>query len=265
MQSLLTFKDPNSLVDIRVTGESPKRASVIDVIRAVTGQNNDQAACYLRRMKQSHFHISTICTNIKFGYNQKPTPAADVFGIVEIVLLLPGKKAGQFRKDSAELVVRFLGGDRDLIQKIVDIDENTTEATNPFKAAVAARKRKYAALEDTIKLYLVIYHNTQDLIKRAGVTDPRMHGVLESKVTTCTVGMTATDYKTAHGAKKSQSARQLMSTTELALAGLIKSMQADEIKRRGCNGDAAVILATDDVCKRAANFRLAIKAEPLDE
>ena len=44
------------------------------------------------------------------GRGQRETPVADVRGIVEVTMLLPGKRAAQVRRQAAELLVRYLGG-----------------------------------------------------------------------------------------------------------------------------------------------------------
>ena len=49
--------------------------------------------------------------NFRFpGRGQRETPIADVRGIVEIVMLLPGRHAARIRRQAAELRCRYLGG-----------------------------------------------------------------------------------------------------------------------------------------------------------
>ena len=51
-------------------------------------------------------------TDLKFkGRGQRLTPLTDVHGIIEFVMLLPGKHAANVRRQAAELLVRYLGGD----------------------------------------------------------------------------------------------------------------------------------------------------------
>ena len=42
-------------------------------------------------------------------------PAADVRGMVEIIMLLPGHHAARVRRHAAELLVRYLGGELKII------------------------------------------------------------------------------------------------------------------------------------------------------
>ena len=48
----------------------------------------------------------------------KDSPACDVRGIVEIIMLLPGRHAAHVRRQAAELLVRFLGGDMGIISEV---------------------------------------------------------------------------------------------------------------------------------------------------
>ena len=50
---------------------------------------------------------------------QKNTPAADVKGIVEIIMLMPGQQAARVRRQAAELLVRYLGGGLGMIDEVI--------------------------------------------------------------------------------------------------------------------------------------------------
>ncbi len=49
----------------------------------------------------------------------KDTPVADVRGIVEIIMLLPGHRAARVRRQAAELLVRYLGGDMRIVDEVI--------------------------------------------------------------------------------------------------------------------------------------------------
>ena len=56
--------------------------------------------------------VTQILGDFKFrGQGQKKTPVTDVRGAVELVLLLPGRYAAQVRRQAADLIVRYMGGD----------------------------------------------------------------------------------------------------------------------------------------------------------
>ena len=57
--------------------------------------------------------------NFRFpGRGQRETTIADVRGIVEIVMLLPGRHAARIRRQAAELLCRYLGGDLALVDEV---------------------------------------------------------------------------------------------------------------------------------------------------
>ena len=60
--------------------------------------------------KLSHFRFP--------GQGQRSTAVACATGIIEIVLLLPGKQAARVRRQAAELLCRYLGGDISLVEEV---------------------------------------------------------------------------------------------------------------------------------------------------
>ena len=83
-----------SVCQIRKTDTVPPRISVIDVVEAITGQVKSNAGKTLERIKESHPEVYPNWINFRSpGRGQRETPIADVRGIVEIVMLLPGRHA----------------------------------------------------------------------------------------------------------------------------------------------------------------------------
>ena len=83
---------------LRVTEESPPHISVIDVVAAITGLNSSNAAVAFTRLKNEHPDVTARCSHVKFRDSrgrrgQKDSPTCDVRGIVEIIMLLPGRQA----------------------------------------------------------------------------------------------------------------------------------------------------------------------------
>ena len=90
-------------------GYSPPHVSVVDVVAAITGMTGANAGHYYERLRDSHPEVCTICTNYRFpGRGQRNTPVTDARGIVEIIMLLPGRHAARVRRQAAELLVRYL-------------------------------------------------------------------------------------------------------------------------------------------------------------
>ena len=55
------------------------------------------------------------------GRGQRDTPVVDVRGIVEIVMLLPGRHAARLRRQTAELLCRYPAGDLTLVDEVCRI------------------------------------------------------------------------------------------------------------------------------------------------
>ena len=109
----LLGKRATDIVNIRMTHEDPPAISVIDVVQVITGMAKNNAGNYFERMKTTHPEVSTNCRNYRFpGRGQRATPVmADTRSIVELILALPGRHADRVRRQAAELLVRYLGGD----------------------------------------------------------------------------------------------------------------------------------------------------------
>ena len=108
-----------SLGRIRKTPEIPPRVSVYDVIGVITGQLPKHCVTTFDRLSNSHPEVTTTCGKFKFaGQGQRETPVADAREITEIIMVLSGRGAAQFRKKSADVIVRYLGGCPTLVEEI---------------------------------------------------------------------------------------------------------------------------------------------------
>ena len=121
---------------VRKTLDVPPKVSVFDMIAAVTEQSSKDAWTIFQRLKLEHPEVSTRCGNFKFpGQGQRLTPVTDARGVVTIINLLPGRAAASFRAISADVLVRFLGGDLTLIAEI----QRNAEAQAVLPADAPAR------------------------------------------------------------------------------------------------------------------------------
>ena len=108
-----------SVRQIRKTAEDPPRVSVLDVISAVTGLDSSNASTVYTRLREQFPEVGTTSSNFKFpGRGQRDTPITCVKGAVLIVMLLPGRTAGNVRKQAAGVLCRYLGGDLTLIDEL---------------------------------------------------------------------------------------------------------------------------------------------------
>ena len=104
---------------IRKTEEEPPRISVIDVATLVTGKDARKAAQDVGFMKNRYPEVAQNLGLFKFsGRAQRNTPVATCRGVVELVMLLPGRHAALVRKQACELLVRYLGGDMSLVSEV---------------------------------------------------------------------------------------------------------------------------------------------------
>ena len=95
-----------SVCQIRKTATVPPQISVVDVAAAITGKSHDAAAQDFRRMSKKYPDVSAKCTDVKFPdargrQGQRKTKVTDVRGIVEVVMLLPGRMASRVRATAA--------------------------------------------------------------------------------------------------------------------------------------------------------------------
>ena len=106
-------------VRIRNANEAPPRVYVIDVISTITGKDARHSAQEARSLCSQYPEVDQMLVHFRFpGRGQRETPVVDVRGIVEVTMLLPGKHAAQVRRQTAELLGRYLGGDVSLVDEL---------------------------------------------------------------------------------------------------------------------------------------------------
>jgi hypothetical protein len=104
---------------IRKSDEQPPCISVIDVVAAITGKSGREAAEVFRRLTESYPEVQANCFSFQFaGKRQKNTPVTHAKGIVEIIMVLPGSQAAKVRRQAAEILVRYFGGDITLVAEV---------------------------------------------------------------------------------------------------------------------------------------------------
>ena len=107
--------------NIRKTIETPPRVSVIDLIGAVTKNNNPRDDW--KKLRTSHPEVVANSYNFqddwKFpGQGQSRSPVINARGAIMIINLLPGAMAASFRAAWADIIVRFIAGDPTLAAEI---------------------------------------------------------------------------------------------------------------------------------------------------
>ena len=158
--------------------QATQKASVIDVIRFITGYKSGNASNYFNRLELTTT-LSTKCSKLQINGKGRATPCADAPTLVEIIWELPGKAAKDFRRQSAHYICRILGGDRSLIDEIEMRFDRTNQAQKEFMLAntqrpqlpersseelAEVRKRKYKDL-DLINAQLAVEERKDQLMQ----------------------------------------------------------------------------------------------------
>lgn len=113
--------------EIRITSDN--MISVFDFIRVAGGQK-DFYSTWNRILNCHKNEIQAFCQDHQFELGKKKTPVISVHGMVKLLFWLPGETAKQFRSKSAEIMIRYLGGDLTLVDEIKTIDNHHTETPN---------------------------------------------------------------------------------------------------------------------------------------
>ena len=121
------FNEDNFRID-----RATNKGSVIDVIRLITNQQSRDAGKYFIRMQREHSELGPGCLHIRINGKGKPTPVADAKTLMEIVWLLPGKKAKEFRRSCAQYICRVLGGDPSLVREMEMRTRHTPQEQTDF-------------------------------------------------------------------------------------------------------------------------------------
>jgi len=128
-----------------------KEASVLDVIRLVTGAKSKDAGITFRRLGDS---MATKCRFIRINGVGKETPVSDARTLVEIIWSMNAKGAKDFRRQSAHNICRLLGADVSLAREIearstAIPQEQKDFFLEPQTTAVTVYKRKTMKVGDT--------------------------------------------------------------------------------------------------------------------
>ena len=125
-QQLAVLLKTKRAVQIRKTDDIPPRISSVDVAMAITGKCARKAAQDIGFLKNRYPDVAQNLNYVRFpdalGHKgKKDTPVCDARGIVEIMLLLPGRHAAMVRRQAAALLVRYLGGDITLVDEVYEL------------------------------------------------------------------------------------------------------------------------------------------------
>jgi hypothetical protein len=146
-------------VAIRITPDR-KYASAIDFIRIVS--ESKQPKCVWNSVKKEMAAFSDqrsqqdylMLKSYQFiGQRQKPTPVVSAQGIIELLFLIPGRKAKEFSRQCCDILIRFMGGDETLVDEI-NLNRNAANGAETSNAFFKANISQNDLQEETeLKLY----------------------------------------------------------------------------------------------------------------
>jgi hypothetical protein len=109
-----------------------QKGCVVDVIRMITGQGSSHAGQTLKRLGPEFI---TKCDKLRINGKGTTAVVATAPVLVEIIWELPGKAAKAFRRQSAHMICRILGGDMTLAAEIEKRYHNTPVEVKEFMTA----------------------------------------------------------------------------------------------------------------------------------
>ena len=116
----------------------------VDLTVAVTGKNRDEAGMVLRRLSPDIFDsIKMIETNLPENHGKK-TKLVTFDHALELVMVLPGKIAKEFRVKACDILKRYFAGDQSLH---AELDRNAVSESPINQMARESLKRKYDEIE----------------------------------------------------------------------------------------------------------------------
>lgn len=121
--NIFTFRDCVENIfngeKVRVTNETPKRVSVIDVIKVVCHTEHPYKTW--SRLVAANAEVLAKCPIYLFqGPGQRETPVTCAEGLMLLINDLPGKRAKLFRRSAAKVLARYLAGDQSIHQEVDD-------------------------------------------------------------------------------------------------------------------------------------------------
>ncbi|KAK9831163.1 hypothetical protein WJX74_005710 [Apatococcus lobatus] len=165
---------------IRATPECPRRVSVFDSIKVITGNENHwETWAYLSKR---YPEVLEFVSDFKFpGKGQRNTPVVGSRGLVTIMNLLQGERAARFRAAEADVLVRYLGGDLSLVREVQGIRQAQEQLPEDHPARmfgehVEAEGRLENMLETGQKL-VALNPDLKETVTLLGAVDVEKYGV----------------------------------------------------------------------------------------
>jgi hypothetical protein len=131
--------------------------SVLDIIQTAGGCTKNSVHKIWQRLKETYGEeVLTYCHDLKFpGAGQRETPCINAKGLVKLLMWIPGKLAQEFRNQTADIMIRYLGGDTSLINEIKYTDQLHIEngESNIFRKVV----KKKLCYDEKYYIYVRVF------------------------------------------------------------------------------------------------------------
>ena len=151
---------------------------VIDLIMAITGKNRDDAGKALRRVPEELFSSDQMSERKLPGKGNSKVKLVSVQNAIQLVMVLPGKFAKDVRSQFAQILTRYMAGDKSLIREIEDNEESDAPIAVLARASLESdeavditRKRK---LEDMQIAKMESELRAQEIETQAKILDNQM-------------------------------------------------------------------------------------------
>jgi hypothetical protein len=219
---------------VRVTPDK-KAVSIFDLIVVATGDPNPRTTW--KRIQESYPEVVARCYNFKFqGKGQRETPVANKEVVVEILLVLPGQKAAQFREGAAKILIRYLEGDLSLAEEI--IERSPSENPDDFKRV--AERAKARATNKSLNRTIKQHGGRRCYPIVAAINDS---------------AATGTSNKKFKALRKVENVRDGMNLLELSLVSAAEELEEASIKRNDIQGDEQIVNVVKEVAHDIAALR----------
>jgi hypothetical protein len=134
---------------IRMTKEYPKKLSAYDIIAVLCECDSNRAAEKYRDLIKIDVNGKTVDVQFE-GRGQKPTPVLTPIQIINLINLLPNKYplVQFFKQISAQITVRYIGGDVSLANEVVQIDQKFRDGSIPANHPAQAFRDEAKTISD---------------------------------------------------------------------------------------------------------------------
>jgi hypothetical protein len=123
----------------------------VDLVMAVTGKDRDMAGNVIRRLPDQVFNSSKFVER-RSPRGGHPTKLVSFHDAIELVMVLPGKRAKRVKAQFANIIHRYLAGDKTLISEInsnaesssgiAELARESMGMPNENKAASGEKRRR---------------------------------------------------------------------------------------------------------------------------